>query len=199
MDDSTYTRFVERYEAGDVPWDDVLPPPEVIELVKDLASGRALDLGCGYGRTALYCAQKGWQVDGIDFVGKAITEAKQRATVAHLTEKVNFHQASVSDLGFLHGRYQLAVDVGCLHALNEEQQKGYRDELHRLLAPDAPYILFARLRQPDDEENTSGILQTAVETLFASGFDLQKIEIGLTEMPDKSWQSGWFWFVRTET
>ena len=32
------TRFTERYTNGQVPWDDVLPPPEVQALVVDMMS-----------------------------------------------------------------------------------------------------------------------------------------------------------------
>lgn len=198
MDDSVYLRFVERYQAGEVPWDNALPPPEVMELITRLTPGKALDLGCGYGRTAIYLAQQGWQVDGIDFVAQAVVEARRRADQAQVGDRVTFHEGSVADLHFLHGRYQFAVDIGCLHALSEEQRQGYRQELGRLLAPGSPYLLFARLRDEEAaaDEGPPGILQAAVETLFASEFRLEKSEIGVTTMPENSWRSGWFWFER---
>ena len=197
MDDEAYQRFTERYASGDVPWDDTLPPPEVIDLVATLKSGRALDLGCGYGRTSIYLAQQGWQVDGIDFVPQAITEAKQRAQKANVNNRINFHAASVTDLHFLNPPYQLAIDVGCMHALDDVRLQAYHAELSRLLAAKATFLLFARLANLDDApEERSGILETAVLNLFANGFQLTKKEIGTTHMPDKSWQSGWFWFQR---
>lgn len=83
-------RFTERYTNGQVPWDDSLPPPEVQALVATLPPGRALDLGCGYGRTAIYLAQHGWQVDAIDFVPQAIAEAEKRAMAAGVAPKFSF-------------------------------------------------------------------------------------------------------------
>jgi len=197
MENSVYSRFVERYEAGEVPWDDALPPPEVMNLVRPLTPGRALDLGSGYGRTAIYLAQQGWLVDGIDFVPQAIAEARRRAGAAKVQDRITFHVASVADLGFLDGRYQLAVDVGCLHALDETQQQGYQQGVARLLEQGAPYLLFARLQdETSDDEGPSGILQSDVESLFSAAFRLQKVEIGVTHNPENSWRSGWFWFVR---
>jgi cyclopropane fatty-acyl-phospholipid synthase-like methyltransferase len=198
MDDETYQRFAERYEAGQVPWDQSEPPPEVVALTAVLPPGRALDLGCGYGRTTIYLAQHGWQADGIDFIPQAIAEARLRAEAAGVAEQVHFQAASVTELGFLHGRYQLAIDVGCLHALTEPQRLAYRNELARLLETGATYLLFARLGTREGEEGPRGMEETAVHTLFAADFVLEKSEIGMTHVENKSWQSGWFWFHRLE-
>lgn len=190
-------RFTERYTAGQVPWDNTLPPPEVQNLVAALPKGRALDLGCGYGRTSIYLAQNGWEVDGVDFVPQAIEEAKRRAAEAGALAQIQFHVGSVADLHFVHGPYDLAIDIGCMHSLSEPLQIAYRDELLRLLRPGAAYLLFARLRNQDDDpaDGPSGMEEAALRTLFAP-FKLQKVEMGVTEGEDYSWRSGWFWYLR---
>lgn len=202
-DDAVFQRFMERYASGDIPWDDGLPPPEVVALATGLPPGRALDLGCGYGRAAIFLAKSGWQVDGVDFVPLAVAEAQKRARQAGVADRVHFHQASVTALGFLPGHYQLAVDVGCLHALDGPAQRAYRDELHRLLEPGAAYLLFARLVEevpleegPASGEGPRGMAEAAIGPLFADGFVLEKSAIGLTHVGEKSWKSGWFWFTR---
>lgn len=188
-------RFTERYTNGQVPWDDALPPPEVQNLVAALPKGRALDLGCGYGRTSIYLAQQGWRVDGVDFVPQAIAEAKRRATAAGVSAQIQFYEGSVANLSFLNGPYDLAIDVGCVHSLNASLRTAYRDELLRLLRPGAPYLLFSRLRNPDDDpaDGPSGLDEAALLALFAP-FKLQKTELGLTEGDDYRWRSGWFWY-----
>ncbi len=190
-------RFSERYATGNVPWDAQLPPPEVEALLNRLPAGLALDLGCGYGRTSIYLAQHGWRVDGVDFVPQAIMEAKRRAAKAGVVEQIQFHSGSVAELGFLNGRYDLAIDIGCMHSLNSPLQVVYRDELLRLLRPGAIYLLFARLQNPDDDpsDGPSGIDEATLQALFAP-FTLQKSEIGVTEGEDYSWRSGWFWYMR---
>ncbi len=190
-------RFTDRYLNGQVPWDDALPPPEVQNLVATLPPGRALDLGCGYGRTSIYLAQNSWQVDGVDFVPQAIEEAKRRAATAGVLAKVQFHVGSAADLHFITGPYDLAIDIGCMHSFSPQLQKSYKDELLRLLRPGGAYLLFARLRDPDEDpaDGFSGIEEAALRALFAP-FTLQKSELGVTSGEDYSWRSGWFWYVR---
>ncbi|RMG89608.1 MAG: class I SAM-dependent methyltransferase [Chloroflexi bacterium] len=194
----------QRYEAGDVPWDDPLPPPEVMDMVAKLPAGRALDLGCGYGRSAIYLARHGWQVDAVDFIPAAIAEARRRAKVAGVAGRIRFHVASVAELGFLEPFYDLAIDVGCLHALTDEDRVGYRNGLVRLLPAGSWYLLFARLRSPEtavsqtDETNSPrGITRDTVLELFGQEFTLVKATEGITHVPDgPSWASGWFWWQR---
>ncbi len=48
----------------------------------DLPPGRALDLGCGAGRSAVWLAERGWDVTGVDFSDVALGLArKQRPDV----------------------------------------------------------------------------------------------------------------------
>lgn len=96
------TNHVElRTSASDISeWRDsvgcVLTPPEVLDTVATLTVGRALDVGCGFGRAALYLAHLGWQVDGVDLVPEAIAEASARATRAGLADIAHFHVGSVT-------------------------------------------------------------------------------------------------------
>lgn len=195
-----YERFLERYEAGRVPWDDPLPPPEIESLAAGLAPGRALDLGCGFGRTAIYLAQRGWSVDGVDFIPAAIEEARQRAAAAGVGQRVRFHAASVDKLGFLDPPYDLAVDVGCMHSFSEEMLRIYRAELVRLLRHGGRYVLFAHLRGESadaDEEGPRGIPEANIITLLQADFELEGVERGVTQVEDRpAWNSGWFWYRR---
>ncbi len=51
----------------------------LVDNVDGLAPGRALDVGCGAGGNALWLAERGWRVTGIDFSGVAIEKARKRA------------------------------------------------------------------------------------------------------------------------
>lgn len=61
----------ERYEARDLLWS-VEPNRFLPAQVAGLAPGTALDLACGEGRNALWLAERGWHVTGVDFSDVAI-------------------------------------------------------------------------------------------------------------------------------
>ena len=54
------------------------PDPSVVALVSGMpgAPGRALDLGCGEGRHAIWLAGRGWQVTAVDFSAVALGRAR---------------------------------------------------------------------------------------------------------------------------
>jgi SAM-dependent methyltransferase len=51
-----------------------------VEEVEDLRPGRALDLGCGEGRNAVWLAQRGWRVTAVDFSEIALARARRLAS-----------------------------------------------------------------------------------------------------------------------
>jgi SAM-dependent methyltransferase len=194
-----YQRLTDFYSTGSVPWDDVLPPPEVIELLEGKLPGRALDLGCGYGRASIFMAQKGWEVDGVDFVPHAAAVAAERAREAGVD--VRIHIASVTDLDFLTGGYDFVLDVGCAHALDAAGLQQYRAHIKRLLRAGGNYLVYVRLREEQDipEEGPKGMPEDRLRATFSDGFDLEKVEKGITEVDGMApWQSGWFYFRKTQ-
>ena len=193
-----HERMEEMYKEGSVPWDEVYPPPEVMELAEKLPVGRALDLGSGLGRAAIYLGRLGWQVDGVDFVEKAVVEAQSRANQAWVGKQVAFHLAPATNLDFLQRSYDFALDVGCAHGFSDEELKAYHQELKRLLMPGAHYLLFAHLNEEDSNlEEQNWLDENTLKTIFSDGFILEKEELGKTQVKDQEpWRSAWFWFKR---
>ena len=142
---STFDSMQQRYRAHDVPWDQPLPPPEIIALADALPPGKALDLGCGPGRSCLYLAQRGWRCDGVDFVPEAIALAQQRAAEANLTDHVRFTVGSVTHLEGMEPPYDLAIDIGCMHNLRGADLDAYAAEVARMVRSGGLYVLFAHL------------------------------------------------------
>lgn len=56
------------------------PNAFLVDMVRDVKPGTALDVGMGQGRNALYLAQEGWTVTGFDPADRAVAAAQQEAT-----------------------------------------------------------------------------------------------------------------------
>lgn len=56
----------------------------LVSAVEGSEPGRALDLACGAGRHALWLAERGWQVTGVDFSEVALAEGRRLAAARGL-------------------------------------------------------------------------------------------------------------------
>lgn len=68
----------ERYAGSELVWTSE-PNRFLVERAAGLAPGRALDLACGEGRNALWLAELGWRVTGVDFSKVGIEKARELA------------------------------------------------------------------------------------------------------------------------
>jgi len=109
------TEWDRRYLDTPSPWTDNANAFLVAET-KDLHPGRALDLACGEGRNALWLAQRGWRVTGLDFSSVAIERARVRAAEEGL-------DASFETADLREWRPDGRADLVCLlylHLVHEE-------------------------------------------------------------------------------
>ena len=67
-----------RYEGTELLWS-ARPNRFLVAEAQALPPGRALDLACGEGRNAVWLAELGWEVTGVDFSPVAIGKAGQLA------------------------------------------------------------------------------------------------------------------------
>ena len=70
------------YRFGATPWEHREPPVPLADLIEGpraLPPGDMLDIGCGTGHDAIYCARHGWTVTGVDAVGRALRAARLNA------------------------------------------------------------------------------------------------------------------------
>ncbi len=75
MDKEDWNR---RYQGGELLWTD-RPNRFLVAEAGGLEPGRALDLACGEGRNAVWLAEQGWRVTGVDFSRAAIEKAGRLA------------------------------------------------------------------------------------------------------------------------
>ncbi|WP_181234342.1 class I SAM-dependent methyltransferase [Enhygromyxa salina] len=108
----------ERYATADLPWDTGKPDPHLVELVEAgvMAPGRVLEVGCGTGTNAIWLAERGFTVHGVDLSARAIAQANTKRESAGVS--VEF-----SALDFLRDEvpgapYEWVFDRGVFHVFD---------------------------------------------------------------------------------
>ena len=79
------------------------------EQIEMLKTGKALFLGEGEGRNAVYAAKLGWQVDAVDFSSSAKIKALKLAEENMVT--INYEVSDLNDYTFKESYYDLVVMI----------------------------------------------------------------------------------------
>ena len=88
----------QRYASSELVWG-AGPNRLFADEVEALPAGRALDLACGEGRTAVWLAERGWDVTAVDFsrvaLEKARAVAERRGVIPHFVhaDLLDYHPA----------------------------------------------------------------------------------------------------------
>ncbi|MGL5443147.1 MAG: class I SAM-dependent methyltransferase, partial [[Mycobacterium] stephanolepidis] len=124
-----------------VPWDSKDAKPRIKELaLLGAVRGDVLDIGCGLGDNAIYLAQQGFNVTGLDFAPSAIEQAKGRAAAAGVT--IDFQVADATKLDGWDSRFDTVIDSGVYHCFDNEGTAKYASALHRATRPGARWYIW---------------------------------------------------------
>jgi cyclopropane fatty-acyl-phospholipid synthase-like methyltransferase len=182
------------YAVGFKPWDSMITD-ELKELVAELPPGRVLDLGMGMGGKAVYFAQHGWRVTGIENVPKALKEARRRQAAAGVQLEIRDGDVTRLDDLRLQPGYDLFWDFGCFHGLSDEQKKDYVHGVDHLAKPGSilQMMAFVKSRPPLPRAVTQDELKAAF-----SGWQLlwQHSQRSLDARTGPA-EAGWFRFVKS--
>lgn len=139
------TAYPVLYRLGMDWWEDNHDAGPLPELVARRPAGMALDAGCGTGRHAVWLAQQGWTVIGVDGVEKALREARARARPAGVADRTMFIKDDVArpvDVP-TNPPYDLVVDIGCYHGLRPDEQVAFAGWVTRNTREDADVVIHA--------------------------------------------------------
>jgi cyclopropane fatty-acyl-phospholipid synthase-like methyltransferase len=185
------------YLFRQTPWDTGITPPEIVAMVESgrfPARSHALDLGCGTGTNAIYLAQRGFEVTGVDISRRAISLARRKARSANLATQIRFERGDVT----LMRRWALglsidfAYDIGCFHNLEAEARGRYVAALTGVLKPGAIYMLYAF--EPSADQRGVGLDEIAA--LFDQAYRLDSLRRG----GDRGGRaSAWYTLVKRES
>lgn len=135
----SFYNLIYRYFRA--PWD-IGAREELVSLVESgsISPCRAIDLGCGTGSNAIYLAQNGFDVTGVDYSKPAIEKAQARASFAGV--RVNFIVDDLTDLRNVSGTFDFLFDYGTLDDLRPPQREPYLRNLLSLTHVGSRYLLW---------------------------------------------------------
>ena len=97
-------------------YNNLIEQPCIRTLLPELTGKRILDVGCGAGDFAAFCADMGASnVDGIDISTNMIQLAKE----THGQKGINFQQTAIEDMNLQSGAYDLVVSSLALHYVED--------------------------------------------------------------------------------
>ncbi|MCL4313710.1 MAG: class I SAM-dependent methyltransferase [Actinobacteria bacterium] len=98
------------------------PDPLLVELASTIPPCKALDLGCGTGRNALWLAKQGFEVTGVDASSVGLAEAARQAEAEGV--HIELIQADLYSYEPLPTSYGLVV-IANIHPLPEDAHRLY--------------------------------------------------------------------------
>ena len=173
----TYDRVFSKPLTGDPEKDGFTSTPNVfmMESVKGLEPGKALDVGAGQGRNAVWLAQQGWDVTGIDIsgVGLAVAEANaEKAGIRIATVKTTYQ-----DFDFGTEKWDLIVMILSWAPVSDPT---FVARLNTSLRPGG-VVVFEHVLETNKQSFPAyvhGLPPNALLTHF-KGFHIQKYEEGV--------------------
>ena len=111
----------QRHAAQD-PIESPEPDPTLVKEIASLPPGRALDLGAGDGRNAIWLASRGWRVTAVDFSGVALERGRSRAAACGV--EVEWQLADLLEWSPDARRYDL-VTLFFIHLPHAERRHVY--------------------------------------------------------------------------
>lgn len=101
--------------------------------------GRALDVGCGNARNAIFLARHGFDVQAVDLSASAVAWAHDEVASAQVSVRVQC--ASVFDLYLAACSYDLVCDSGCFHHIAPHRRDAYVRLVAGSLRPGGTFAL----------------------------------------------------------
>jgi cyclopropane fatty-acyl-phospholipid synthase-like methyltransferase len=162
------------YRFFRMPWE-IGPRDELVRLVESgrLRPGRVVDLGCGTGANAVFLAQHGFDVTGIDFAPSGLAKARKAAAKAGVA--ATFLEADLTALPAGLGPFDVLVDYGTLDDLSAAKRDRYVANVVPLAAPGSRFLLWC-FEWPPRRFDLNPMAPGEVTARFGDAFDVERID-----------------------
>jgi len=188
----------ESYASGQLPWDTGQPEPVLVEFV---TSGRVrpcptLEIGAGTGTNAIWMAERGFDVSGIDVSPMAVERAHARMEGRDLRCRfvaLDFLAAPPPD-----GPFRFVFDRGCFHVFDEpDERQRFAAQVAAALAPGGLWLsLVGSTEGPPRESGPPR--RSACEITLAIEPALEIVELRSDEFKAHG-ANAWFCLSRRRT
>jgi 2-polyprenyl-3-methyl-5-hydroxy-6-metoxy-1,4-benzoquinol methylase len=156
------------------PWDIGRPQREFVLLAQENEiQGRVLDVGCGTGEHALYLAESGHEVWGVDSAPAAIEKAKAKAHERGL--EVNFLVRDVMELKSLGRTFDSVIDCGLFHTFSDEERPVFVRSLATALRPGGTYHMMCFSEKEHSQGGPRRVSQAEIRHTFQDGWRINYI------------------------
>jgi SAM-dependent methyltransferase len=126
----------ESYASGQLPWDTGEPEPLLVEFVRSgvVTPGRTLEIGAGTGTNAIWMAERGFDVLGVDVSPLAVERA--HAKMAGRPLRCRFTAGDFLAALPPEGPFQFVFDRGCFHVFDQpDERQRFAEHVAAVLAP----------------------------------------------------------------
>jgi SAM-dependent methyltransferase len=156
------------------PWDIGRPQGEIIRLAEDgEIRGAILDAGCGTGENALFLANLGYEVTGIDAAGVAIRKAKEKSRERRVP--VVFLEWDALEISRLGKRFETVIDCGLFHVFSDEERPLYVDGLGSILSPGGILRMLCFSEMEPGDWGPRRVTQREIREAFDRGWKVDSI------------------------
>lgn len=156
---------------------------QLAHIAPQLTPGSALDLGCGEGGDALWLAERGWQVLGIDISDTALSRATAEAAARGLTDCVRFVQTNLSE-AFPEGTFDL-VSAHYLQSLVHLDRERIFSAAASAVAPGGMLIIVDHGAAPPwaqrIHEHVFPSVEEVLETIKLDARQWDRVQVGSAE------------------
>ena len=181
------------------PWDTKAPKENVVGWQDaGLIHGEVLDIGCGLGDNAVYLAQQGHSVTGLDISPTALITAERRANDAGV--EVRFAVADATKLDGYADAFDTVIDSGMYHCLDDGAKRSYAAAVHRATRRGATLLLGAfsdANAQHRDWPRPMVSEQTLRETLGDAGWEITSLTSETIQLPHEGTDAA-LWLVQAQ-
>jgi SAM-dependent methyltransferase len=188
----------ESYASGQLPWDTGQPEPLLVEFVASsgVKPSRTLEIGAGTGTNAIWMAERGFDVLGLDVSPLAVERARAKMEGRSLPcrfEALDFLAATPPG-----GPFQFVFDRGCFHVFDEpDERQRFAARVATALAPGGLWLSLIGSTEGSPRE-VGPPRRSAVEVILAIEPALEVVELRSAEFHGSN-AKAWFCLSRQRT